>query len=174
MRNGIKIPRILKIISIDDLELTCIFSNGETRKLNFKRLFKVWKIGKKSPEYKLLNEVEFRKVELRNRTLSWKNVGLKLPKLGGGFEIHPYELSPDILFKESEPVEDLMSRFNFGKVIKTNRLKQGLSQDDLAALSGTSKTYISRAENNLIVPELKTLLRIVEVGLGIKMKIAFG
>jgi transcriptional regulator with XRE-family HTH domain len=46
-----------------------------------------------------------------------------------------------------------------------------LSQDQLAALSGTSKTYISRVENDLIEPELSTLYKIVELGLGKKIKV---
>lgn len=40
----------------------------------------------------------------------------------------------------------------------------------MATLSGTSKTYISRVENNLIEPEFSTLYKIVEVGLGKKLR----
>lgn len=41
-----------------------------------------------------------------------------------------------------------------------------MSQEELAKLSGTSKTYISRIENNKIEPEFTTLYKIIEIGLG--------
>jgi DNA-binding XRE family transcriptional regulator len=110
-------------------------------------------------------------VDLRNQTLSWKNVKIKLPDLKGNMEIHPFELSPDMLYKESHPVNDPKQKFFFGSVIKKTRILNGLSQDELAMLSGTSKTYISRVENDLIEPELSTLYKIVELGLGKKIKV---
>jgi len=171
MKKTIKIPRILKITSVKGLTVTCIFNNGETRILDFKELFKKWKITKKDPEYKLLDQQEFGKVTLRNQTLAWKNVPVELPDLTGKMVSHPYDLSPDVLYKESHPLKDQERHFFFGSIIKKTRIRSGLSQDQLAALSGTSKTYISRIENDLIEPELSTLYKIVELGLGKKIKV---
>jgi len=174
MKKTIKMPRILKIKSIKGFNLYCIFNNGETRVIDFNELFSKWKVTKKDPEYVLLDEKEFKKVTLRNQTLSWKNIKIELTDISGNKVIHPYELSPDILYKNSLPVQETKHKFLFGEVIRKTRIKKGLSQQDLATLSGTSKTYISRIENDLIEPEFSTLYKIVELGLGKKIKIEIG
>lgn len=174
MKKTIKIPRILKIKSIKGFDLYCVFNNGETRVIDFKKLFKKWKVTKDDPEYPLLYENEFKKVTLRNQTLSWKNIKIELKDIDGNKIIHAYELSPDIVYDNSLPTKETEHKFYFGSIIRLNRLKKGLSQQDLANLSGTSKTYISRIENNLIEPEFSTLYKIVELGLGKKIKVEIG
>lgn len=171
MKKTIKIPRILKIKTIKGFDLYCIFNNGETRVIDFKKLFSKWKVSKDDPEYLLLNEREFKKVSLRNQTLSWKNVKIELVDINGDKVIHAYELSPDIVYANSQQTKETKHKFFFGSIIKDSRIKKGLSQQDLALLSGTSKTYISRIENDLIEPEFSTLYKIVEVGLGRKIKV---
>jgi transcriptional regulator with XRE-family HTH domain len=46
-----------------------------------------------------------------------------------------------------------------------------MSQQELALVSGTSRTYISRIENDRSDIELATLRKIIETGLGRKMEI---
>lgn len=171
MKKTIKIPRILKIKSIRGFNIYCIFNNGETRVIDFNQLFQKWKICKEDPEYLLLNEKEFKKVSLHNQTLSWENVKIELVDIKGNKAFHPYELSPDVVYENSQPTQETKHEFFFGSIIKNTRIKKGLSQQELALLSGTSKTYISRIENNLIEPEFSTLYKIVEVGLGKKLKV---
>ena len=171
MKKPLKMPRILKIKSIKGFNIYCIFNNGETRVINFEKLFKKWNVKKGDPEYLLLNEKEFKKASLRNQTLSWKNIKLELIDTNGNKIIHPYELSPDILYKSSQPTEETNHKLLFGTIIKNTRIKKGLSQQELATLSGTSKTYISRVENNLIEPGFSALYKIVEVGLEKKIKV---
>jgi DNA-binding XRE family transcriptional regulator len=171
MKKMIKLPRILKIKSIKGLEIYCVFNNGETRIIDFARLFREWRVGKKDPEYTLLDAKEFRKVKLRNQTLSWKNVAVELVDINGKKFLQPYELSPDVVYEHSLPVDQPANRFHFGSIIKEARHQKGLSQQELAELSGTSKTYISRIENDQIEPELSTLYKIVEIGLGKKIKV---
>ena len=172
MKKIIKTHRILKIKAIKGFNLYCIFNNGETRVIDFKKLFSSWKVSKKDPEYLLLDESEFKKVKLRNQTLSWKNVKIELTDWEGNKAVHPYELSPDILYEHSQPTQTTRHQFFFGTIIKDTRIKKGLSQQELAVLSGTSKTYISRVENNLVEPEFTTLYKIIEVGLGKKIRVA--
>ncbi|MEO7766428.1 MAG: helix-turn-helix transcriptional regulator, partial [Ferruginibacter sp.] len=149
----------------------CIFNNGETRVIDFKELFNKWKITESDPEYLLLDEKDFKKVTLRNQTLSWKNIKIELTDIQGNKIIHAYELSPDILYKYSQPTQETKHTFFFWSIIRNTRIKKGLSQQELATLSGTSKTYISRIENDLIEPEFSTLYKIVELGLGKKLKV---
>lgn len=171
MKKVIKMTRILKIKSVKGFNVYCIFNNGETRVIDFKDLFSKWKVTKKDPEYILMDEKEFRKVMLRNQTLSWKNVKIEMPDIHGDTVMQPYELSPDIVYEHSVPFTDKRKNFLFGSTIRDSRIKKGLSQQELATLSGTSKTYISRIENDLIEPEFSTLYKIVEIGLGRKLKV---
>jgi transcriptional regulator with XRE-family HTH domain len=53
-----------------------------------------------------------------------------------------------------------------GEMLKEARTVAGMTQDDLARMSGTKKSYISRVENGKIDIQLSTLFRIFENGLG--------
>ena len=46
------------------------------------------------------------------------------------------------------------------------RIKKGLTQQELADKVGTSKSYISKIENNIKEARLSTLKKIVELGFG--------
>jgi len=46
------------------------------------------------------------------------------------------------------------------------RKEKGLTQEQLAKKCGTTKTYISRIENNASDIRLSTLMRIISEGLG--------
>jgi DNA-binding XRE family transcriptional regulator len=170
MRKKLTIPRIIKIDKIDGLTIQCMFNNGEIRILDFQKIFEKWKIGANDTEYPLLFSQEFEKVQLRNATLSWPNIPVTLLSEEGIEEVHPYELSPDELFKLSEPVEHANSE-KFGGLIKSARIKAGLTQEQLAQRSGTSRFYISRLENNRTDVELSTFRKIVEAGLGKHFKV---
>lgn len=56
-------------------------------------------------------------------------------------------------------------------MIKKAREQAGLTQEELAKRSGTTKNYISRLENNKSDVELGTLIKIIEIGLGRHMRI---
>lgn len=166
-----KMPRILKIEAINGFKICCIFNNGESRIIDFELLFKEWNITENDPEYLLLNMTEFQKVTLINQTLTWENVDVRLTDFEGNEIKAPYQLSPDLLYNKSQPINNRKAIFHLGTFIRETRKNKGLSQQALANLSGTSKTYISRIENNLIEPELSTLYKIVEIGLGKKVKV---
>lgn len=56
--------------------------------------------------------------------------------------------------------------FNLGGVIREARIFKNLTQEALAIKSGTTKHYISRIEHNGSDIRLKTLMKIVQDGLG--------
>lgn len=170
MRKKPAVPRIIKIQKIDGFNIYCMFNNGENRLLNFERIFQQWKASKDDIEYPLLTLREFKKVALRNFTLSWKNVAVSLISEDGNEELHPYKLSPDELFRQSDPVAPSTSE-RFGTLIKLVRLKVGLTQEQLAQRSGTSRFYISRLENNRTDIELSTFRKMVEAGLGKRFRL---
>ncbi len=171
MRKNIKIPRILKIEKINGFNVICMFNNGESRLIDFKKIFKTWKISENDHEYPLLQLKEFKKVELVNQTLSWKNIEIKLFSETGKEEINPYEIDPITLFELSEEIKD-EETFKFGSIIRRARKKAGMTQEQLAERSGTSRFYISRIENDKTDVELSTFRKIVEAGLGKHLKLA--
>lgn len=170
MRKKLSIPRIIKIHKIAGLTIRCMFNNGESRILDFEKIFKQWEITEDDIEYPLLSPKEFKKAQLRNYTLSWPNIPVALVSEDGDEELHPYELSPDELYRLSEPDEPSSSE-KFGSLIKSARIKAGLTQEQLAQRSGTSRFYISRLENNRTDVELSTFRKIVEAGLGKHFKL---
>ncbi len=56
--------------------------------------------------------------------------------------------------------------FKLGVLIQQAREQKGLTQEQLAALSGTNKSYISKLERNLQDIRFSTLQRIINEGLG--------
>ena len=165
MRKNLKVPRILKIKKITGFKVICMFNNGESRMIDFELLFNEWNISENDIEFPLLEKKEFKKVQLRNYTLSWENVQVKLLSEKGKEESHPYEIDPYVLFQHSKTVES-DENSKYGSLIRRARKKAGLTQEQLAEKSGTSRFYISRLENNKTDIELSTFRKIVEAGLG--------
>jgi ribosome-binding protein aMBF1 (putative translation factor) len=62
--------------------------------------------------------------------------------------------------------------FKIGALIHEARLEKGLTQQELAEKVGTTKSYISRLENNVKEVRLSTLQKIVELGLGGQLKLS--
>ena len=56
--------------------------------------------------------------------------------------------------------------FKIGALIHEARIEKGLTQEELAEKVGTTKSYISKIENNVKEVRLSTLQKIVELGLG--------
>lgn len=55
--------------------------------------------------------------------------------------------------------------FRIGALIQEARIEKGLTQEELAIKVGTTKSYISKIENNVKEVRISTLQRIVELGL---------
>jgi ribosome-binding protein aMBF1 (putative translation factor) len=55
--------------------------------------------------------------------------------------------------------------FRLGEMLKEERKKANLTQEELAQKTGTKKTYISRIEAGKSDIQLSTFYRLVEVGL---------
>jgi DNA-binding XRE family transcriptional regulator len=171
MRHNIKIPRILKINWISELSVSVVFNNGESRIIDFHKVLKKISIDKGSPAYILYDSKEFSKVVLEGNTLSWNNVEQYITMRNGEKKKVPFEIGADVLLKYSQPEKSELS-LKIGQIIKEARLKSGLTQQDLAVKSGTSRTYISRIENDRSDLEIATLRKIIETGLGRKLDIS--
>jgi DNA-binding XRE family transcriptional regulator len=160
------IPRILRINSKAGYRISCLFSNGEHRIIDFEYLFNdVFKVKPNKPAYTLLKDQEaFAQVKLEGLNLVWPNVGINSEDENGNPVFYPYEPDPLVLYQNSTP--DTRMDIDIAQMIRSMRLEQGMTQAELAEKSGTTKQYISRLENSHADIELMTLKRIVEGGLG--------
>ena len=68
--------------------------------------------------------------------------------------------------KKREKYEEEFEAFKLGVLIQEAREKQHLTQEQLADKCGTTKSYISRIENDASDIRLSTLIRIIQQGLG--------
>ena len=68
--------------------------------------------------------------------------------------------------KKRDDLEAGYENFKIGILIHQARLEKGLTQEELAEKVGTTKSYISKIENNIKEVRISTLQRIVELGLG--------
>jgi len=75
-----------------------------------------------------------------------------------------------------EAHEEGYRQFKIGAMIQEARIKKGMTQQELADKVGTTKSYISKIENNIKEARLSTLQRIVELGFGgkIELRITLG
>ena len=73
---------------------------------------------------------------------------------------------------DRERFEEGFEAFKLGVMIQELRKANGLTQQQLAEKCGTTKTYISRIENNVSDIRLSTLMRIVREGFGRQLKLS--
>lgn len=164
-------PKVLKINEIKDYKVSCLFNNGESRIIDFEFFFKSRKnFSENHPSYKLLKDIkEFNQIEIIGNTIGWKNTGIYSKDYEGKEVFYSYDIDPIVLFENSQL--DEKRTIKIGMMIKEARKETGLTQKELAKRSGTSKHYISRLENNKSDIEILTLKKIIEAGLGRRLKI---
>jgi transcriptional regulator with XRE-family HTH domain len=68
-------------------------------------------------------------------------------------------------------IEKGFENFKIGVMLQQARLKKGMTQEQLAKKVGTTKSYISKIENDVKEVRISSLERIVEIGLGGKLEL---
>jgi DNA-binding XRE family transcriptional regulator len=165
------IKRILTVHKVVGFKVFCLFNNGESRFIDFEAIFKKWNISESDAEYLIVtDEKEFQKVELIDGTLTWNNISVEILNEDGEQVSLPYDIDPIVLYENSDLDES--RQLEIGLLVKRSRTELGLTQAQLAQKSGTTKHYISRIENNKTGIEVATLKKIIEGGLGKRMKIS--
>ena len=71
-----------------------------------------------------------------------------------------------------EQFESGYENFKIGFLLQQARIEKGLTQEELAVKVGTSKSYISKIENNVKEVRISTLQKIIEYGLGGQLELA--
>ena len=65
-----------------------------------------------------------------------------------------------------DELESGYDNFKLGALLHEARLEKGMTQSELAEKVGSTKSYISKIENNIKEVRLSTLQKIVHIGLG--------
>ncbi|MCK4640329.1 MAG: helix-turn-helix transcriptional regulator [Candidatus Marinimicrobia bacterium] len=71
-----------------------------------------------------------------------------------------------------DKLESGYDTFKIGALIHEARLEKGLTQEELAEKCGTTKSYISKIENNIKEVRISTLQKIVELGFGGQLQLS--
>jgi len=74
--------------------------------------------------------------------------------------------------KKREKFEANSVAFRLGEMLKEERKKAKLTQEELAEKSGTKKTYISRIEAGKSDIQISTFYRIIELGFSKRLTIS--
>ncbi len=74
--------------------------------------------------------------------------------------------------KKRDELEAGYESFKVGALLHQARLEKGLTQEELAERIGTTKSYISKIENNIKEARISTLQKIVELGLGGQLELS--
>ena len=70
------------------------------------------------------------------------------------------------------PGHEEIEAYKLGLMIQELRHDMGMTQEQLAEKCGTTKTYISRIENNASDIRLSTLMRIIQEGFDGQLKLS--
>jgi DNA-binding XRE family transcriptional regulator len=73
--------------------------------------------------------------------------------------------------KERDELEAGYETFKIGTLIHDTRIEMGMTQEQLAEKVGTTKSYISKIENNLKEARISTLQKIIELGFGGRLEL---
>ena len=73
--------------------------------------------------------------------------------------------------KEREELEAGYDAFKIGALIHDTRIEMGMTQEQLAEKVGTTKSYISKIENNIKEARISTLQKIIELGFGGRLEL---
>lgn len=74
--------------------------------------------------------------------------------------------------KKRDKYDKEFEAFQLGVLIQQARKEKGLTQEQLAELAGTNKSYISKLEKDLKDVRFSTLQRIIRDGLGGELQIS--
>jgi DNA-binding XRE family transcriptional regulator len=74
--------------------------------------------------------------------------------------------------KERDELEAGYENFKIGALIHDTRIELGMTQEQLAEKVGTTKSYISKIENNIKEARISTLQKIIELGFGGQLELS--
>ena len=164
------LPRITKILKVEPFKIHLLWNNSEVREIDFTELFLKWQQDGNTDLLRLKDFEAFKQVHLsEQRTLEWTNLPIEVT-FQSKTQAFPLELDPDVLYENSQLIRQI-ERISVGRLLLKARLDAGLSQQEVASNAGTTRHYISRIENDKSEIQFDTFQKIIELGLGRKVKL---
>ena len=74
--------------------------------------------------------------------------------------------------EKRDKLDEGYENFKLGALIHDARIEKGLTQEELAEKTGTTKSYISKIENNIKEVRFSTLKKIIELGFGGQLQVS--
>ena len=74
--------------------------------------------------------------------------------------------------KDRDELEAGYENFRIGALIHDTRIEMGMTQEQLAEKAGTTKSYISKIENNIKEARISTLQKIIKLGFGGQLELS--
>ena len=74
--------------------------------------------------------------------------------------------------KKRDNLEEGYQTFKIGAMIHDARKEKGLTQNELAERCGTTKSYISKIENDIKEVRISTLQKIIQLGFGGQLQLS--
>jgi DNA-binding XRE family transcriptional regulator len=166
----IPIVKISKIMSVEPFKIAALWNNTEVREIDFAPLFERWEKEQNSLFLQLNDEAKFQSVFISETgTLAFSAVKIN-HLLNGHAHSSPLDFDPTMLYNVSRLIKSIEPLL-VGKLLKNSRKRYGLTQQEIADKSGTTRAYISRIEKGETDIQVDTLKRIVELGMGRKLKV---
>jgi hypothetical protein len=98
------LPRITEIIKIEPFKITCRWTTGEIRVIDFEPEFDKW-LKNKNTLLLNLNEFEkFENVTTKDGTLQWYSIEISFKDSKGQQKTEPLDMDPDVLYHLSKPI----------------------------------------------------------------------
>lgn len=116
------LPRITEIIKIEPFKISCRWTTGEVRVIDFEAKFGAWQEGGKSFLNPLKNYENFENVAIKDGTLQWPSVGVSYTDLNGKTQTQAIDLDPDVLYQESKPLSVYKLVMNVPKSTKKKEM----------------------------------------------------
>jgi hypothetical protein len=99
-------PRVKKIIAIDGLVITVLWSDGIMRTVDFRNFLAEYFQKPDSIYYQLIKPETLREAKANGKTIFWDNL-VKVIDYDGNFISAPLDFDPDVLFERSEPIDTI-------------------------------------------------------------------
>jgi DNA-binding XRE family transcriptional regulator len=166
----IPIVKISKILSVEPFKITALWNGTEVREIDFVPLLERWVNEQNALFLQLADEEKFRSVFVSETgTLAFSSVKIT-HLLNGRSYTSSLDFDPNMLYNESHLIKSLKP-LRLGQLLKNSRKRYGLTQQEIADKSGTTRAYIARIEKGETDIQVDTLKRIVELGMGRKLRV---
>ena len=100
------LPRITEIIKIEPFKITCRWTTGEIRVVDFISEFEKWQKSNNTLLLQLKDYNKFENVTIKDGTLQWYSVSVSYIGLNGGKINRPLDMDPDSLYQQSKSISN--------------------------------------------------------------------